>query len=116
MVMQLAHDAVLMIFILDVFNVVFLVAVVIFLCLRYLGMSLDCLCWRSLLLWGPTLPQLLVWRGIHEDVIEGKAFICTPAKEIVQLLFEGRICCGGVTPTGVGILNVLEAETHRLHS
>jgi hypothetical protein len=116
MVIQVAHDAVLMIFILDVFNVVFLVAVVIFLCLRYLGMSLDCLCWRSLLLWGPTLPQLLVWRGIHEDVIEGKAFICTSAKEIVQLLFEGRICCGGVTPTGVGILNVLEAKTHWLYS
>lgn len=34
MVMQLAHDAVLVIFILDVFNVVFLVAVVIFVCLR----------------------------------------------------------------------------------
>jgi hypothetical protein len=116
MVMQLAHDAVLMNFILAVFNVVFLVTVVIFLCLRYLGMSLDCLCWGSLLLWGPPLPQLLVWRGIHEDVIEGKTFICTAAKEIVQLLFEWRIYCGGITPTGVGILYVLEAKTHRLYS
>ena len=116
MVMQLAHDALLVIFILAVFNVVFLVTVVIFLCLRYLGMPLDCLCWRTLLLWRPPLPQLLVWRCIHEDVIEGKTFICTSAKEIVQLLFEWRIYCRGVTPTGVGILYVLEAKTHRLNS
>jgi hypothetical protein len=87
MVMQLAHDAVLVVFIIDIFNVVFLVAVVVFLGLRYLGMSLNCLCWGSLLLGGPPLPQLLVWGGVHEDVIEGKAFVGASAKEVVQLLF-----------------------------
>ena len=99
MVVQLAHDAVLMVVILAIFYVVLLVAVVVFLGLRYLGMSLDCLCWGSLLLGGPPLPELLVRGGVHEDVIEGKAFVGAPAKEVVQLLFEGRICCGGVSPT-----------------
>ena len=99
MVVQLAHDAVLVVFILTIFNVVFLVAVVVLLGLRYLGMSLDCLGWGSLLLGGPPLPELLVRGGVHEDVIEGKAFVGTPAKEVVQLLFEGRICCGGFSPT-----------------
>ena len=116
MVMQLAQDVVVLIFILDILNVVLLVAIVILLSLRYLSVSLDFLCWRSLLLRGPPLPQLLIWRGIHEDVIKGKTFIGTPAKEIVQLLFEWRICCRGVTPARVGILNVLEAKAHRLHS
>ena len=113
-VMQLAHDAVLLIVILAIFNVVLLVAVVVLLGLRYLGMPLDCLCWGSLLLGGPPLPKLLVRGGVHEDVIEGKAFVGTPAKEVVQLLFEGRICSRSVTPTRVGILNVLKAQTHWL--
>ena len=114
MIMQLTHDAVLMVVIIAIFNVVFLVAVVIFLGVRYLGMSLDCLCWGSLLLRGPPLPQLLVWGGIHEDVIEGKAFVGAAAKEVVQLLFERRIRSRGVTPTRVGILYVLETQTHWL--
>jgi hypothetical protein len=114
MVVQLAHDALLMVVILAILNVVFLVAVVVFLGLRYLGMPLDCLRWGSLLFGGPPLPELLVRGGVHEDVIEGKAFVGAPAKEVVQLLFEGRICCGGVTATRVGILNVLETQTHWL--
>jgi hypothetical protein len=114
MVMQLVHDALLIVVILAIFNVVFLVDIVVFLGLRYLGMSLDCLCWGYLLLGGPPLPQLLIWGGIHEDVIEGKTFVGATAKEVIQLLFEGRISCRSVTPTRVGILYVLETQTHRL--
>jgi hypothetical protein len=100
--------------VLGIFNEVLLVTVVVFLGLRYLGMPLDCLRWGSLLLGGPPLPELLVRGSVHEDVIEGKAFVGTPAKEVVQLLFEGRICSRSVTPTRVGILNVLKAQTHWL--
>lgn len=114
MVMQLVHDALLIVVILAIFNVVFLIAIVVFLGLRYLGMSLDCFCWGYLLLGGPPLPQLLIWGGIHEDIIEGKTFVGATAKEVIQLLFEGRISCRGVTPTRVGILYVLETQTHRL--
>ena len=41
MVMQLAQDVVVLIFILDILNVVLLVAIVILLSLRYLGVSPD---------------------------------------------------------------------------
>ena len=61
MVMQLAYEAVLLIIILDILNVVFLVPIVILLCLRYLGVSQDFPRWRSMLLRGATLPQLLIW-------------------------------------------------------